>query len=423
MTGTVIEINLTVHSSSPGQTVALVLVDQVDAAAAVLTGVTVTLLELQTADRSGVTRLTLTGEGGDAVSTHSMVTGLRVTVIHILHTERTREPFCTVTLVAVGTVDALGSVTAGRAGTLIDVHLTHVPTETWKALADEAIDLVQAFPVIQTGGAAALINVLLTVQPLEPWHTDTGVVSNLVQAGGLVSARVGSAFVEILLAARSGIAAYAVTRKRALCVHTLATVLTGVRADDALIDVVIAGAAIVAGRAVAVELAVDRVCVALRPLSAGVTDAGIIHMAEQARLPEGAGADEGGDSVDAGGAGGTGRGGAVVDVLGAVRAAPAVDADAVIAALHITTGAAILTCVGLQATLVHILCAELTCPLRRTLTVVSVDPVHTGPSVLTVVLRTVVDIHLTVGPVESRQAVAPVAGVRGLPACSAVDAG
>ena len=34
--------------------------------------------------------------------------------------------FGAVALVAVGPVDALGSVEAGRAGALVDVHLTHV---------------------------------------------------------------------------------------------------------------------------------------------------------------------------------------------------------------------------------------------------------------------------------------------------------
>jgi hypothetical protein len=50
---------------------------------------------------------------------------------------------------------------------------------------------------------------------------------------------------------------------------------------DALIDVVIAGASYVAWGTVAVEHAIDGVGVALRPVPARATNAGIVHVAEQ----------------------------------------------------------------------------------------------------------------------------------------------
>lgn len=73
------------------QAVALVLVHQVDAAAAVLAGAAVALLHLQAADGAGVARLALAGEGGDAVPAHAVVAGLRVAVVHVLLAQRPRE--------------------------------------------------------------------------------------------------------------------------------------------------------------------------------------------------------------------------------------------------------------------------------------------------------------------------------------------
>lgn len=52
---------------------------------------------------------------------------------------------------------------------------------------------------------------------------------------------------------------------------------------------------------------------------------------------------------------------AVIDVLRAVGAAPAVDAHADVATDQVATCTAILACIWLQPTLVHILCAMLTC--------------------------------------------------------------
>lgn len=108
--GAVVFINLTVHSCGSLRAVALVGVDQVDAAAAVLAGVAVTLLHLDVADGAGVTRVTLAGESGDAVLTDAVMTRLRDTVVDVLLTENAGEAFCTFAVVAVGSVDAFSSV-------------------------------------------------------------------------------------------------------------------------------------------------------------------------------------------------------------------------------------------------------------------------------------------------------------------------
>lgn len=70
-------------------------------------------------------------------------------------------------------------------------------------------------------------------------------------------------------------------------------------------------------------------------------------------------AEEGGHAVMAGGAMVTSRAGAVVDVLAAVLARPAVDAHAVVAAVRVVARPAVLTGVGHQLTLIHILRAVL----------------------------------------------------------------
>lgn len=77
-------------------------------------------------------------------------------------------------------------------------------------------------------------------------------------------------------------------------------------------------------------------------------------------LSERAAAEEGCDAVDAGGAGRAWAGGTVVDVLRAVHAAPAVHAHAGVAAGRVAACATVLTGVGLQTTLVHVICAKLT---------------------------------------------------------------
>lgn len=62
-----------------------------------------------------------------------------------------------------------------------------------------------------------------------------------------------------------------------------------------------------------------------------------------------------GGPVEAGGHG------AVIDVLAAVLARPAVDTDTVVAAVVVVAGATVLAGVGHQLALVHVLSAVLTC--------------------------------------------------------------
>lgn len=67
----------------------------------------------------------------------------------------------------------------------------------------------------------------------------------------------------------------------------------------------------------------------------------------------------------AGGAAVTGCAGTVVDVLAAVVTRPAVDADAVVAAVRVVARSSVLTGVWHQLTLVHVFGAVLACEQRQ----------------------------------------------------------
>lgn len=123
-----------------------------------------------------------------------------------------------------------------------------------------------------------------------------------------------------------------------------------------------------------------------------------------------------------------GSAGAVVDILAAVIARPAIDAHAVVASVGVMAGTPILTGIGHELAFIYILHTELacttetrhnllkiahfpltlivvrvsdpkwklTCPFRWALAVVCVHTIHTGASVLALVFRTVVNVLVTV---------------------------
>lgn len=68
---------------------------------------------------------------------------------------------------------------------------------------------------------------------------------------------------------------------------------------------------------------------------------------------------EGGHTIDASRARGAGGEGTVIDILTAVVPTPAIHTYTAIAPVAVGTGAPVLTGIGLQQALIHILCAEL----------------------------------------------------------------
>lgn len=71
--------------------------------------------------------------------------------------------------------------------------------------------------------------------------------------------------------------------------------------------------------------------------------------------------------------------------------------------------------IGLQLTLIYIFCAELACPLRRALAVVSIDTIHTGPPIETPMSRTVIHIDFTVLALKARKASTVIGDITTLP--------
>lgn len=63
----------------------------------------------------------------------------------------------------------------------------------------------------------------------------------------------------------------------------------------------------------------------------------------------------------------TGSTGTVINVLTAILASPTVDTHTVVATMGIVAGPTILASVGHELTLIHILCAVLTCEGHRTI--------------------------------------------------------
>lgn len=142
----------------------------------------------------------------------------------------------------------------------------------------------------------------LTVSPFKSWHANAGVVPNAIQTCAFVLAGIRSTLIDILLTAWAGVSSNTVTGEGAISVHTLTAVFTRVGTNAAFISVDVAGAAHISRWTVTVEHATDGVGVAMRALSTGITDTGVISMAQQTCLSMRADTDERGNTVDAGGA-------------------------------------------------------------------------------------------------------------------------
>lgn len=97
-------------------------------------------------------------------------------------------------------------------------------------------------------------------------------------------------------------------------------------------------------------------------------------------------------------------GGAVVYVLTAALSGPTINTDTCVTTLSVKAGPAIVTGVGLELALIYIFCTELTCPLRGTLTIVSVDSIHTRGTIHAFMVRTIIHIGLTVWSIKAWQA-------------------
>lgn len=180
--------------------------------------------------------------------------------------------------------------------------------------------------------------------------------------------------------------------------------LAWVGANGALVHILVTRAAGEARRTSADGPAVHRVGVADSILVAGIADTGIVQVAQKPSLAHGAGTVEGGHTVVAGGPMEAHGRGTVVNILTAALPGPAIDAHTAVATQRVRAGAPVVAGIGLQLTLIHVLCAELACPLRRALAIVGVDAIDTRPPVQAPVPWTVIHIHFTVLALEPREA-------------------
>lgn len=76
--------------------------------------------------------------------------------------------------------------------------------------------------------------------------------------------------------------------------------------------------------------------------------------------------------------------------------------------------------IGLQLTFIYILCAELACPLRRALAVVSVDTIHTRSPIETPMSRAVIHIDLTILALKARKTSTVISGITTLPTSATI---
>lgn len=354
----------------------------------------------------------------------AVVAGIRVTVVDVLFTQHTSESCGTLAFIAIRMVDTLGPIQTRRTGTVINIDLANRPSEARWTQALEAIDFVHTLPVIHTRVTLALVDFQFTMHTFETWHAQTGEASDLVQAGGIVLAGVRVALVDVHLAPRPGVALQALAVEGALGVHALSCVLTGVAVGHGtLINIFCAVSPFVALWAGANVLPIQGVGVTQCPLVARIADAGIIQVTQKTCLSFWTQAREGGHAVNAGGAWCAGSEGAVINVLAAVGPTPAVHTHAAVVTIAVGASAPILAGVGLQQAFVHILGTKLTCPLRRAAAVVRVDSIDTHTSILTLVVRTVVNIPLTGAPFKTWKAIALKSEVTGRPAGAPVDTG
>ena len=167
-----------------------------------------------------------------------------------------------------------------------------------------------------------------------------------------------------------------------------------------LVNVLLALLARKAGRTGAGPLARHLVGVAPSPRVAGVDQALVVQVADEAGLPLRALALVATHLVVTGPAVQTGRDAAVVLVFLAVLPYEPVDADTLVAALRVLAGPVVLAGVG-QSALVDIVQAVLAAPVVRAGTVVGVDSVNTNPSILTEIATAVINVDLAVLSTET----------------------
>lgn len=109
------------------------------------------LIYLLTAYGTHVARIADARVGINAILALPVVARVRITVVDVLLAQKASKTCGTLALVAIGVVNAFGSIEARGAGTVIDVNLTHGSTEPRRTDTEEAVDFIKAHSIVHTG--------------------------------------------------------------------------------------------------------------------------------------------------------------------------------------------------------------------------------------------------------------------------------
>lgn len=226
--GTVIIVNLTINTRGANWASTLVFIHTVLAGASVLTGLTLTLVDLLAADQPLVTRIADAGVAGDPILAHPIVAGVWTAVVFVNLTHSPHETFTALALKSIWPINTFGSVLAWGAGTFINVDVAHISSETRWALASKSVHLVLAHTIVEAWLAFTLINICFAVYSHEAWHTNALEFTDLIQTGGIVLAGTSKALVDVHFTAWSRVAHSAFTAEGTLGVYTLPSVFAGI---------------------------------------------------------------------------------------------------------------------------------------------------------------------------------------------------
>lgn len=233
-----------------------------------------------------------------------------------------------------------------------------------------------------------------------------------VQAGAAWVAGLGQALIVVRLAAGARVARRTEAVEGAGGVEAGAAVFAGAGAllgHLTLVQVLVAGGPRVTGLAQAQGGARQGVGAALGFPVAWLAQTHVLQMAQEACAARRAEAGKGAHAVHAGGSWGAGGVSTVIQVLFTARAAPAAHAHAVKATGRVLAGTPIPAVRGtLGLTFIHILGTVPACPGIWAEAGVGTQPVLAGAPILTLVLNTVVWIHLTLQAGEPWRAEAKV---------------
>lgn len=255
--------------------------------------------------------------------------------------------------VAVHTVGAVGTVSAGITGTFIDVLLTEGTLEARQAVAEGCVDAIGAGTPIVTWVGPAVIDVTLTVASCVASLAEAAVAAIGVLAGGIMATWAFHTLIDVDLTGLTLPACGTDTGKALIVLRLLAH------------STVFAGAGGTWGQY-------------------HLTRGSCVGQRTVALVP--------GDIINAGPLVQAGVGGTFVDVGLAVRATEAFSAGAHVATCHVSAGATIDTRVRLTFVVVDItVCST---PPRGTVTLVPVEAIPAGP----------MDAGVTVALIDFRQA-------------------